>query len=292
VKIEFAAGCRPQAMIVQWREGSCRVRTPRRRLVSPSLRERLEGSFAQDLWNSLSAADFGNRIVLFGAAMLLSVLPVVILLSAFASHHVEDDISRHLGLSGRGARVIAGLFRTSGVRFDWSVFFALVLSLAGTVAVARSVQVIYEDAFRQRHGRGPGNLLRCGAWAAAAGALLIVEGAVGKTIDRGSSGPLILGLVEMAGLTLFFWWSLHFLLRGRETWRAVAPAAITTAMCCVGLGAFASLYMSSSIVSDSHLYGTIGVVFSLLTWFIAIGAVLILGSVLGALWTRRRGATV
>ena len=52
----------------------------------------------------------------------------------------------------------------------------------------------------------------------------------------------------------------------------------------MGLGVFASDYFSSTVVSDSHLYGSIGVVFTLVTWFIAIGAVLALGAVAGVVW--------
>jgi membrane protein len=96
------------------------------------------------------------------------------------------------------------------------------------------------------------------------------------------------GVVDLAGLTLFFWWTLHFLLSGRESWTRTAPSAVATGLFFVGLGAFASLYFSSTIVSDSHLYGTIGVVFSLLTWFIAIGAVVTLGSAVGVVWNKRR----
>jgi membrane protein len=49
------------------------------------------------------------------------------------------------------------------------------------------------------------------------------------------------------------------------------------------------VYFSSAIISDSRLYGTIGVVFTLLTWFIAIGAVIVLGAVAGATWDQRKG---
>jgi hypothetical protein len=40
---------------------------------------------------------------------------------------------------------------------------------------------------------------------------------------------LVLGVVEVVGFFLFFWWSIHFLLDGRESWRRVRPAAVATA---------------------------------------------------------------
>jgi membrane protein len=82
------------------------------------------------------------------------------------------------------------------------------------------------------------------------------------------------------------------LLGGRASWREVRPAAIATALFWIGLGVFAAFYFSSTIVDDSKTYGTIGVTFTLVTWFIAMGAVLTLGAVAGSVWAKRRHAGV
>ncbi len=251
-------------------------------------RDRYRGSVAQDLVQGLHAVDFGDRIIIFGAAMLLSVLPLIILLSAFANRRVDDNIADHLGLNRQGERIVEGLFKATNVSFSFGVLLSLLLSIAGTIAVARSVQVIYEQVFALTNIRGRRNLLRCAVWAVSVAALLIVDATVGRTLRDGPAGPVVLGLVDFAGLTLFFAWTIHFLLGGREPWRRIVPAAVTTALFWLGLGVFASLYFSSTIVSDSHLYGTIGVVFSLMTWFIAIGAVITLGALVGVVWVRRR----
>ena len=52
-------------------------------------------------------------------------------------------------------------------------------------------------------------------------------------------------------------------------------------------GGVSLVYFSSAIITGSRLYGTIGVVFTLLTWFIAIGAVIVPGAVAGATWDQR-----
>jgi uncharacterized BrkB/YihY/UPF0761 family membrane protein len=46
-----------------------------------------------------------------------------------------------------------------------------------------------------------------------------------------------------------------------------------------GLG---SIYFSATIDTHSETYGEIGVVFGLATWSIAIGAVIVLGAVVGS----------
>jgi len=252
-------------------------------------RARYEDSLAQDLVRGLGEVDFGDRIIIFGASLLLSVLPLIIVLSAFASHRVEDDIAQHLGLSRQGARIVEGLFHASVTSFNLAVLIGLLLSFAGTIAVARSVQTIYERAFGQPHAVGMPGLLRSVVWVLAVGGLLIADSAVGKTLRDGPAGPVVIGLVEFVAFTFFFWWSIHFLLGGRESWRHTGPAAVATAVFWIGLGVFAGFYFSSTIVSDSKTYGTIGVTFTLVTWFIAMGAVITLGAVVGAVWHKRRG---
>jgi membrane protein len=64
---------------------------------------------------------------------------------------------------------------------------------------------------------------------------------------------------------------------------------LVTALLWLGLSLFSSIYFSSVIISDSLLYGTIGVVFTFLTWFILVGGVIVLGTAGGAVWQLRQG---
>jgi len=98
---------------------------------------------------------------------------------------------------------------------------------------------------------------------------------------RGSALEEFVRRIRELVTSLFFWWSMHFLLAGRVRWRELAVPALLTATFWIGLEAFSAAYFSSTINSDSAVYGSIGVVFSLLTWFTAIAAVVILGAVAG-----------
>jgi membrane protein len=66
------------------------------------------------------------------------------------------------------------------------------------------------------------------------------------------------------------------------------PSGLLTGVFFAGLGIFSKFYLSSTIVSDSRTYETIGAVFGILTWFVAIGAVIILGAVARATWEDRK----
>lgn len=262
--------------------------TSQKREPASGWRARYEGSAAQDAIKSLGEVEFGNWIILFGASFLLSVLPLIILLSAFANSRVDDDISTRLGLNREGAHIIDALFTSSHAGVSFGVLVSLALSLAGTIAVARSIQRLYQQIFHHADVRGWPNVLRCLVWAVAAASEVYVDALISRPLRDLPAGRIFLGLGNLLIATALFWWGLHFLLRGRESWRRLFPAALATGVFWVGLGAIASLYFSSTLVSDSHLYGSIGVIFTLVTWFIAMGAVIILGAVAGHTIVSRR----
>jgi membrane protein len=252
------------------------------------LRRRLlgEGTLLRRVLDGFGRTDFGTRIVVFGASMLLSVVPLVVLLSAFASYRVDVDISRHLALSPEGARLVSQLFVSAPATVSLAVLVSLALSFVGAVSVARSVQTGYEAVFERPAARGTANLGRCCAWLGATGALLIADGFVAPHVG---DGVRLAGyrLVEAATLVAYFAWTMRFLLRASVPWRRLVVPAVFTSVCWVGLRGFAALYFSPTVVSDGHTYGTVGVVFTLLTWFIAIDAVVLLGAIIGAAVQRR-----
>ena len=128
-------------------------RKSNRERISRGWRNRYEGSAAQDLAKRLGALDFVNWILIFGATLLLTVLPIILLLSSLASHRIDSDLARHLGLNRQGSRIVGGLFTSAPVKFDSGVVLSLLIGLGSAIAVAITVQIIYEKAFDQPHRR-------------------------------------------------------------------------------------------------------------------------------------------
>jgi len=256
------------------------------RAVAGAARGRFEGSSAQVFFSQLGALDFVDSIMLFGAALLISVLPFVILLSSLANHQIDTDLSRHIGLNHQGTVIVSHLFRSSPAHSAAAMVTALILAAAGTIAVASSLQVIYERVFGQRH-RGWRDVLRFATWAGVMFGFLVADSVISDAVHA-VAGPVGQGLLTYVGVAAFFWWTMYFLLAGRVPWRRLVRPAILTALFWIGLELFSAVYFSSSIISDSRLYGTIGVVFSLMIWFIAIGAVVVLGAVAGTTWDQRK----
>lgn len=248
-------------------------------------RRRFEGSWLQDVIARLRRVDFGSSIVLFGAALLLSMLPLIILLGSIADERIDDDLSRHIGLNSRGAHIVQGLFRRSATHSAGPIILGLIFAFAGTVTVASSLQVIYERIFDQDH-RGWRDLPRFLVWICVLLGCLIAEGSIDNPL-RSAVGSVARGLVSLIGVTIFFWWTMHFLLAGRVRWRSLLRPAFVSGLLWLTFALFSSIYFSSTLISEHKLYGTIGVVFILMSWFIAIGAVIVFGAACGAVWQER-----
>jgi len=260
---------------------------PAGRKALSAARNWFEGSLAQSFVRQLRELDFAGQAMLFGAGLLVSVLPFVILLSAFASQRIDDDISLRMGLDRRAAGIVDHLFTSAPASLNAATVTSLVFVTAGLLAVASSLQQIYEKVFHQAH-RGLRDLFRLLAWIVVLCLAVAFDSVAERPVSSAAGGGWLAPLVTVAIMTPFVWWTMHFLLAGRVPWRRLLPSAIITGVFFGGLGVFSKFYFSETIISDSKTYGTVGAIFGIMTWFIAIGAVIILGAVAGVVWEDRR----
>jgi membrane protein len=249
-------------------------------------RVRYQGSWVGAIVAQLKALHLFEWTTIFGAELLWSALPFIILLSSLANERIDDDLSRHVGLNGQGAQILRSLFRSSPTHAVVPIATGLLFTLAGVIAVVSSLQVLYERAFNQEH-RGWRDFPRYFAYVGILLGVLVAEGSVSGS-ERRAAGAVGQALLTFVVVAIFFAWTMHFLLAGRVPWRRVIGSALITALLWLGLAFFSSAYFSSVLIDDSKTYGTIGVVFTLLTWLILIGSVIVLGAACGAAWQQKR----
>ena len=221
---------------------------PAGRKALSAARNWFEGSLAQSFVRQLRELDFAGQAALFGAGLLVSVLPFVILLSAFASQRVDDDISLRMGLDRRAAGIVDHLFTSAPASLNPATVTSLVFVTAGLLAVASSLQQIYEKVFHQAH-RGLRDLFRLLAWIVVLCLAVALDSVAERPVSSAAGGWLA-PLVTVAIMTPFVWWTMHFLLAGRVPWRRLLPSAIITGVFFGGLGVFSKFYFSETIVSD------------------------------------------
>ncbi|MFD4661081.1 ribonuclease BN [Kitasatospora sp. NPDC058444] len=227
--------------------------------------------------------DFLNQAVQLAATLLLCAVPFLLVVSALAGRSAVSALTRRLGLSSEAATDVGHLFASSAttsaaVTGVSSVFFVL-----GGLAAAGSIQQLYRRVFQL--GGQSWDKLRALVW------LALVMGwvALGSAVGRGfhASVPVLWWIVHVAAFIGFWWFTMWFLLAGRVAWRRLFPCAVATSLFWIGMVVVFHFTLSGMIVGNSDEYGPIGVVFCLMSFFIAVGVVIILGAATGMMWDER-----
>ena len=246
--------------------------------------EKYSGSAAEDLWHRLDALDFMNQAMILTGTLLLCVLPFFLATAGLAGVSAESTMSRGLGLNQQAAADFSHLFTSSGATSApvTGISFAL-LVLFGLAGIS-VVQELYLLAFGL-DPRGirdlPRKLISLGltvGWLYLSSLL--------EPWAR-AAGPVVFSVVILVAFSGCWWFSMRFLLAGRIPWRRLFPSAVATGLCWLGMVAVFSATFSGMVISSYNRYGSIGVVFDIMSFFLAIGVVIILGAVVGIVWYER-----
>jgi membrane protein len=255
-------------------------------------KQKYAGSLAEDLWRRLDAMDFINRGMQFAATLLLCFFPFLIVVSALADRSVVKTLARHTGLNSQASAELGHLFSSSAATASAVVgTTSMAFFVLGGIAAAAALQEIYEQAFDVPH-RGTSSIPQRLTWLALLIGASLLTGWAGAAL-RHVGGPVLLAAGGLLWATGFWWLTMWILLAGRRSWRKLFPAACATGVLWVGMQVFFTLFFSGIVISDARKFGPIGIIFALLSYLIAVGVVVILGTAVGLVWQQRarRGVT-
>jgi len=248
-------------------------------------KEKYTGSSAAYLWNRLNAMDFMNRGMQFAATLMLLAFPFILVLAALSGRSAVGPMARRLGLNHQAAADVGHLFTSSSATSHAVTGLAWVFFILSGIALAGAIQGLYEQIFGL-DGRGVKDTHRRLIWLAFwVGWLFLTSVVVGPAVR--AAGPAVFAIVGLIGFIFFWWFTMWLLLGGRVSWRRLLPPAVATGVFWLGMEAVFSVVFSGMVISNDQKYGPVGVVFALMSFFIAIGVVIILGAVAGIVWQDR-----
>ena len=246
--------------------------------------QRVKTGTVATMWSDLNAVDFMNSAFQFSALIILCLFPFLVVIQAAAGGNVTHTIIIRLGLNAQAAKDVDGLISSGpqAIR-SLTVIGAIVLVLFA-VSIPGTLQLWYQRLFDVAPSpQARGQLLIRLIWMAGLVGYLWLQVLVGSQVGP-AGGHVIIFVLGLVIATLFWWWSMHFLLLGRTSWRRLFPGALATALCITGLAVVSSLLFSQSIISDTNSYGPVGVVLVLLEYCIGYGVCIHLGAVIGRMW--------
>jgi membrane protein len=257
-------------------------------VVVPDDDRRSRETFAQvlaPLLRRLQTADVINRGMMFAAVLLLCLVPFCIVLQSLAGRSAATRLTERYGLDAEAADAVGQVFASPSAASAAMTAASWLILIVFAVGTAATLQELYQASFGVERTIG-GNVVRCVIWLAALISVSVV-GAVAQPWLSDVGGGVLVVVVSFAVATAFWWFTMWLLLAGRMSWAELFPSALATGLFWAGMQIVFRLTMSDMIVSNYAKYGAIGVVFTLMTLMVAIGVVIILGAITGAVWRER-----
>jgi len=241
--------------------------------------------------------DLDTHALALCGQQVLATAPLVVAISAVTRRLAHRDVSfyitRFLGLRGQSAQYVQHLFGRSAASVSTvDLLVGMVVSIFFAATVATVQQRGFEMIWTLPRVAGARSYVRQVLWAPALAAFcvaVLIAARVGRWFDdHVVQVGTWAGVALQAGITFgFFWWTQHWLLRGRVRWRSLVPGAVAVSLFLVATVQISRAVLPSQIDWQVHAYGEIGAVFMLSIWFMAASVITFLGVLVGALLAER-----
>ncbi|MDQ2797515.1 MAG: YihY/virulence factor BrkB family protein [Actinomycetota bacterium] len=242
--------------------------------------------------------DLDTHALALCAQQVLCTAPLVVAMSAVLQRttgkNVSVVISKFFGLHDDSADDITKLFgRSSNSISTTALVLGLITAVVFTTSVAAVQQRGFELIWTLPRVTGIRSYLRQLAWAPALTLFTIfvlIAGRLGHWLNHNviGIGPWAVILLQSIVTILFYWWTQHWLLRGRVEWRALLPGALVVGVLTTAMVRVSRSIMDNQISWQVHAYGLVGAVFVLSVWLMVLSAVILTGILLGAIFVERR----
>ncbi|WP_260845085.1 YhjD/YihY/BrkB family envelope integrity protein [Streptomyces sp. SLBN-31] len=242
---------------------------------------------------SVNVLDSATRLA---AQAFLTAVPLLFVVASIAPPSLRDQfvtsVRDAFGLSGSSEAELTKVMQgTAGpsdeLRQTTGVVGGLMVLISAT-ACSRAMQRLCERAWSMPKA---GARLAAWRWIAWLAAWLLMFGVQGPLRDGFGLG-LWLGVpLLLVAETGIWWWTQHLLLAARLPWLPLLPGALLTGTALSVLTSSASLYVPRALNRSLEKYGSLGAVFTVLSWLISLCVVVALCITAGAVIAREPWAT-
>lgn len=265
-----------------------RIASVRARLLGLRARAESRAPVITHLLSHLISVNVLDSATRLAAQTFLTAVPLLFVVASIAPEAVRDrfadSVREVFGLTGSASDQLTQVFQgdTSDLRQTTGVVGGLMVLISAT-ACSRAMQRLCERAW---------SLPRAGArvvawrWIAWLATWLVMIGLQGG-LRSGFGLGLWLGLpLLLVADVAMWWWTQHLLLTGRVPWAPLLPGALLTGTALSVLTSLAHLYVPRALNRSLDKYGSLGAVFTLLSWLIALCVVVTLCITAGAVVAR------
>lgn len=215
------------------------------------------------------------------AQTFLAALPLLIVFAAFAPKPVKDVLTDSVqALFGDNAPVdgIEETFAAQGVTKDAYGGVGILVTLISATAMSRALQSVCERCWDLPKAGARMVAWRWLVWLLGWMAALLFQ----APLRHGFGGGAWLGvLLSLVIAVLLWWWTQHLLLGARIGWLPLLPGAVLAGVGMVTFVYASGLVMPVTLERSIAQFGSLGYVFTVLSWLIVGCCVIVAGVALG-----------
>jgi membrane protein len=223
--------------------------------------------------------------VILAAQAFLALIPLLIAVSAWlpvgAAAGVQETLRERLGISGTTDAAVGQLVNSRDELRGGLTVLGTVVLLASATSFSRALQRVYELAWRLPR-LGLRGTVRGLMWLAGAIAYIALLSIAIRLAGGGTTGGVLRTIAITIGSVVLWWLTPYVLLDRRVTLRALLPGGLLTSAALLLLGAVGAVLVPRIVRNNEEQFGLIGVVFSIQSWLIVIGCVLVAAAVVAA----------
>jgi membrane protein len=221
-----------------------------------------------------------DRAMAIAAQGYSAFLPLMIVYASVLprsdNRSFADLLVDRFELKGPAAASVLQAFAPAGAVQASVTGLGLLLLLISTLSFTRGLQRLYELTFGLKT-LGMRNTPRAIYWLA----FVAVYFAVRPVVTAPFHGSVRVVVTITLGVGL--WLLTPYLLLGRRVrWQRLVPSAILSAIGMTGVAVWSVIWMPHTLASCATQFGVIGIGFAMLTWFVAVAAVIVVTTTGGA----------
>ena len=248
----------------------------------------------------LRELDLDTHALALGAQQVLCTAPLLVAVSAVVQHRSGHGIgfatARFFALNGDSADAVTRLFGRNSSAISTP---ALIVSLISAVVLSTGLAAVQQRAIELMWSipriTGVRAYIRQLMWVPTIAGFAIVmlaatrvAGLVDESVPGG--GEWVVGAARTLVIVGFYWWTQHWLLAGRITWRALLPGALAIGALTTVLIELSRVIMPSQMAWQVHAYGPVGGIFVLAIWLMILSMLIFAGVLFGAVMAQAADA--
>jgi membrane protein len=229
-----------------------------------------------------------QQATVIAAQAFTSLIPFLVIASALGPGEGDlgDRIVDRFSLDGNAARSVDALFNDSGEVESTVTWVSVVILVLATLSFTRAMQRMFQRAYGKSPG-GRSDLWRGLAWLAGFAVWIAVSSPLRDWLREVGGLVLALGATGVTGFVLWLW--TPTILLGSIDWRRLVPGAIVSGVLGALVGVASGIYVPILMTWSADKYGLIGIAFSMQSWLLVMGFVVVIGAVVGAVASEVHG---